>query len=196
MKRIVTIPNILSFIRILMIPAIVVIYFSSVKNHYIWSALLVLLSGLTDMVDGFIARRFNMISDVGKILDPIADKLTQFTVVVCLSINHPILIPVVAVIFLKELFMLIGAVIFVHRGNETPYARWWGKMTTVVLYATMTLFMISDIIAISDAVTVTAMSISIACLAFSFYNYLAVFVNGRKAKSDAEDASAQERTEK
>ncbi len=188
MKKIFTIPNILSIIRIIMIPFVAMAYFN---GEYVLTITLLTLSGLTDVVDGIIARKFNMITDVGKILDPIADKLTQFTVVVCLTWHHPILIPVAIIIFAKELLMLIGAVIFVKRGNATPYARWWGKMTTVILYATMVLFVISELFinVIPDAVLITAMSATIACLLFSFFNYIIVYAEGRKAKSDLTEKS-------
>lgn len=184
-KKVFTIPNILSMIRILMIPAIVMVYFSEIENHYLIAIILVLLSGLTDVVDGFIARRFNLISDLGKILDPIADKLTQFTVTLCLAIRHPSMIPIAVIIFIKELLMLIGTVLFLHKGNATPQARWWGKMTTVILYLTITLFIVSDILIIPDSITLTAVSMSIAGLMFSFYNYLVVYFEGaKKALSD------------
>ena len=81
-----TIPNILSFLRILMIPGIVVLY--CVYQEYAWATALIVLSGITDVVDGRIARTFNMVSDFGKMLDPVADKLTQAAVVVCLVIRY------------------------------------------------------------------------------------------------------------
>ncbi len=185
MKKIFTIPNILSIIRIIMIPVVVISYF---KGNYMLTIILLLLSGLTDVVDGYIARRFNLITNVGKILDPIADKLTQFTVIVCLAWHHTILIPVAAIMFTKELLTLIGAVLFVKRGNATPYARWWGKMTTVILYATMVLFVISEFTnVIPDIVLTTAMSVTIACLVFSFFNYLVVYFDGRKTSTETSE---------
>ena len=141
MKKIITIPNILSVVRIFIIPFIAIEYF---KGHYLLTAALLLLSGLTDVVDGFIARRFNMISDVGKVLDPIADKLTQVAVVVCLTVKHPELLPLVIVLTVKELLMLIGALAMINRTSVTPYARWWGKMATAVLYAMMGYIVIDD----------------------------------------------------
>lgn len=178
-----TVPNILSTIRILMIPFVVVAYF---KENYILAIVLLALSGLTDVADGFIARHFHQISDLGKILDPIADKLTQFTVVVCLSVHHPWLIPVAILFAVKEILTLIGAVIFVHRGNATPYARWWGKMTTVVLYVTMGLFLLRDWYPqIPQEVTTVAVTLTLACLLFSFYNYLQIYLRGRR-KPDAD----------
>ena len=189
-KKILTIPNLLSLLRLAMIPLLVWLYVSQQK--YGWTAFVLLLSGLTDIVDGQIARRCNMVSDFGKFLDPIADKLTQFVVVFCLACDYPLMIVVATIIFAKEILMLIGAVIFVKQGNETPYARWWGKLTTVVLYATMLLFILSSFLTVTlpDWVSVTAISLCIACLVFSFLNYALVFVEAKKnkSKSQANDA--------
>ena len=177
MKKNLTVPNLLSALRIVMIPFVAMAYF---KGNYAWTVALLLLSGLTDVVDGLIARRFNMISDLGKVLDPIADKLTQLTVVVCLAWRHTMLIPVAAVLFAKELLTLIGAVLFVRRGNATPYARWWGKLATVILYAAMVLFVISELVdGIPDFVLIAAVSVTVVCLLFSFFNYLVVYFEGR-----------------
>ena len=88
--RIFTIPNMLSFFRICLIPVIVWLYL--VKKNYTWTVCILILSGVTDMVDGFIARRFNMISNLGKVLDPIADKLTQTVMLVCLFTRFPMMI--------------------------------------------------------------------------------------------------------
>ncbi len=182
-KNIFTIPNILSFIRIILVPIIVWIYFDTrIINNYLIAFLLVILSALTDVCDGIIARKFNLITDLGKILDPIADKLTQFAVVCCIAITNEMMRVVAVAIFAKELLMLIGAVIFVKDGNETPYARWWGKVTTVLLYATMLLFILADFInvVLPQWLTVTAVSLCIAFLAFSFLNYALIFIEGKK----------------
>lgn len=74
-NKILTIPNVLSFFRLCLIPVIIWMYCS--KRDYVRTAVILLLSGATDILDGFIARRFNMVSDLGKVLDPVADKLTQ-----------------------------------------------------------------------------------------------------------------------
>ncbi len=188
-KKIFTIPNILSFIRILLVPIIVWMYFdTSINNNYLVAFVLVILSALTDVCDGIIARKFNLITDLGKILDPIADKLTQFAVVCCIAFQNEMMRVVAVAIFAKEILMLIGAVIFVKNGNETPYARWWGKITTALLYATMLLFILADFIndfiteefVLPPVVEVTAVSLCIAFLAFSFLNYALIFIESKK----------------
>ena len=90
MNRIFTIPNLLSLIRILLIPVFVALFF---HDEMIWAALILIISGLTDTLDGYIARHFNMITNLGKVLDPIADKLTQAVVAFCLCVKMPAVIP-------------------------------------------------------------------------------------------------------
>lgn len=188
-KKIFTIPNILSIIRIILVPIIVWTYFDKkIDNNYLIAFILVIISALTDVCDGIIARKFNLITDLGKILDPIADKLTQFAVVCCIAITNEMMRVVAVAIFAKELLMLIGAVIFVKQGNETPYARWWGKITTVVLYATMLMFILAEFIgfALPEWLTITAVSLCIAFLAFSFLNYALIFIESKKNAKKAD----------
>ncbi len=181
-KKILTIPNVLSTFRLLLVPLIVWMYFDdNIKFHFLFAFILVVVSAVTDVVDGYIARKYNMVTDLGKVLDPIADKLTQFVVIICLACDYPLMTVVAVIIFAKEILMLIGAVLFVRDGNETPYARWWGKLTTIVLYATMLLLILAEFIIFSlpDWVLVTAVSLCIACLVFSFLNYALIYIEGR-----------------
>ncbi len=178
MKSTFTIPNILSMFRICLIPFIVWTYFDTSDSYrLVVVAGLVVLSGLTDVLDGFIARRFNMISNVGKVLDPIADKLTQATVVFCLATDHKALIPLIIVIVVKEVLMLIGAVLVMSEKDvETPYARWWGKLATVMLYALMVAVIISDYLGgMPDIVITFISSVAIAFVFFSFLSYLNIY---------------------
>lgn len=174
MQKRFTIPNILSVIRVLMIPVIAVLYFSEgLANHYWYAAGVIVLSGLTDIADGFIARHFDMCSELGKILDPLADKLTQATVIVCLCINHRNLIFLAVILFAKELIMLCGALVLKKKeGVKTPAAKWWGKMSTAIIYVTIFAVVISDIFpAIPDMVIGTLVLIATLSVAFSFAGY-------------------------
>ena len=139
-QEVFTIPNILSFLRILMIPGIVVLY--CVYEEYMWATGLIILSGLTDIVDGKIARKFNMISDLGKILDPIADKLTQAAVVLCLSLRYPYMIWMFVLMFVKELIMAITGALSIKYSGNVHGADWHGKVVTVLLYAMMVLHLV------------------------------------------------------
>lgn len=132
-----TIPNLLSFFWLGLIPVIVWQYLG--RENALLAGLLLILSGLTDVVDGFIARHFHMISDLGKALDPIADKLTQGAMLICLAIRFPDILWPLVLMGAKELFMGISGLLVIRRTGIVPSARWHGKAATVLLYATMIL---------------------------------------------------------
>ena len=96
-KEVFTIPNLLSLFRLALIPVYIYIYLGATETYqYITAGTIMAVSCLTDLIDGKVARRFNMVSTLGKILDPLADKITQFTLTVRLSLKHPQLFPVLA----------------------------------------------------------------------------------------------------
>lgn len=137
---ILTIPNLLSLLRLLMIPVIIWLY--AVRQEYVLGLVVIILSGLTDIADGIIARKFNMVSDFGKILDPVADKLTQFAVMLCLIGRFPKMVIPAAIFFIKELITGIMGIIAVKKSNKVLSADWHGKVNTVLLYITMGLHMV------------------------------------------------------
>ena len=160
-KDILTIPNLLSLFRLLLIPVYMVIYLNaSLMRDFIIAALILAVSCLTDMIDGKIARKYNMISTVGKILDPIADKATQFTLIICLSIKYPILWNLVILFVIKESFQLIAGLITLRKGRMLTGALITGKVCTTILFISLTLLILLpdigkpavDIITIVDAV--------------------------------------------
>lgn len=107
-KDIFSIPNILSFVRILLIPIFVWLYVTAgTSGEYYLAAAVVVASGITDFLDGQIARRCNMITEFGKFLDPLADKLTQGTLFLCIAINYPLMWILLAIWLLKDGFMAI-----------------------------------------------------------------------------------------
>ncbi len=143
MKPIFTVPNVISMIRLIMVPAIAVTY---LKGQFAWAIVLLCLSGLSDLLDGYIARHFNAISDFGKLIDPLADKLTTATVVICLMVRHPMVRPVVAVLLVKEIVMLAGAACLYRTGTRPAEAKLWGKLATASLYALMLLLVGDDLL--------------------------------------------------
>ena len=137
-KEIFTIPNLLSLLRLVMIPFYVVIYLNATETYqYITAAAIMAVSCLTDLVDGKIARHFNMISTLGKILDPLADKVTQFTLTLCLSLKHPILNPVLVLFVIKEFFQLTVGIFHLRKGKMLPGALMAGKVCTTILFISL-----------------------------------------------------------
>ena len=131
-KQILTIPNLLSVFRILLIPLIVWLYCG--KQDYPLAAWALLLSGATDIADGFIARRFHMVSDLGKVLDPIADKLTQTAALVCLLTRFQAVWWLLGVLVVKEAVMAVMGILVIRRTKAVYSAAWHGKLATCVLY--------------------------------------------------------------
>ena len=135
MKRIFTIPNLMSFFRICLIPVFAWLYLSG--GHRIAALAVLAVSGLTDTLDGFVARRFNMVSDFGKILDPIADKLTQGVVLICMAARCPVLWIPAGLLVIKEALVGGTNLLVIRKTERVEGAKWHGKVTTVLLYATM-----------------------------------------------------------
>lgn len=136
-KKIITIPNILSFFRICLIPVIVWLY--TVEHNYVWTGYVLILSGVTDITDGFIARHFHMVSNLGKILDPIADKLTQGIMLICLLLRFRLMIVPFVLLIAKEIYMSVSGILVIQRTGIMCGAEWHGKAATCFLYGMMIL---------------------------------------------------------
>lgn len=137
-KEIFTIPNLLSFFRLILIPVYMVIYLKAQETKdYVIAGIILTVSCLTDMVDGKIARKFNMITTFGKFLDPLADKLTQFALLLCLAIRYPVLWAVFCLFVLKELFQLFAGILSVKHGYILKGALISGKVCTTVLFISL-----------------------------------------------------------
>ena len=132
-----TIPNLLTCMRIVLIPLFIWLY--SGTQQYELAALVLLISGLTDILDGFVARKFNMISDLGKFLDPVADKLTQAAILVCLSVRYPLMLGIFALMFVKEIYAFYSGLQVVKKTGIVLGAQWHGKAATVLLYTMLLL---------------------------------------------------------
>jgi len=148
-EQVFTIPNLLSLVRILLIPLILWLYYG--KGQHLMAVGIIVLSGITDIVDGIIARKFNMVSDLGKILDPIADKLTQLSLICCFVSKFRWLIPLMILFIAKELLMGVVGYITLKKKNTVNSAQWFGKINTFVLYAVMVIFFLFPDISVGAA---------------------------------------------
>ena len=137
-KDIFSIPNLLSLFRLLLIPVYATLYLNATQRYqYLLAGVISAVSCLTDMIDGKIARKYNMITTLGKILDPLADKLTQLTLTICLSLKYPVLYPVLGLFVMKELFQLVLGVVFLRKGKMLPGALMAGKVCTTILFVSL-----------------------------------------------------------
>ena len=169
-KDIFTIPNLLSLFRLVLIPVYATVYLNATQNYqFILAGFILAVSYLTDMIDGKIARKYGMITTLGKVLDPLADKLTQLTLTICLSMKYPVLYPVLGLFIMKELFQLVIGVAFLRKGKMLPGALLAGKVCTTVLFISLiALVLLPDI----DPAAVTVIAVIDALfLAVSFMSY-------------------------
>lgn len=185
-KEIFTIPNMLSLFRLALIPVYVSIYMNATtpQEYYLAGAILA-VSCLTDLLDGKIARHFHMISRIGIILDPVADKLTQFTLTLCLSAKYPVLRFVLVLFVIKEGFQGIVGLVHLRRGKMLPGALMAGKVCTAILFLSLvTLVMIPDM----NQRLVTAIAvIDTASLFYSFVCYIFAYYGKNVKTQDLND---------
>lgn len=171
----INVPNALSVLRILLIVPFVIFF---MHNQILLAAAMIILSGLSDMFDGMIARKFNQFTQLGQMLDPFADKLTQGTVAVCLAIKQPLLIPVLAIFVFKELSMIIAGFVLIKRKKKPCGAKWFGKVATGMFYVSVTVIVALNGIwhYENDALTITMLSVTAAFMIYAFIKYFMIFL--------------------
>lgn len=164
------IPNILSIIRICLVFVFIALFFADM----IYAALFVfLLAGATDVLDGYLARRNGWISNLGKILDPFADKLMQCTVLVCLFIKHYIPLWFVLPFIIKEVLMLLLGAIVIKRRSVVVVSKWYGKLTVCIFYGTIVLsVLLKDFLLENPLVAVLFFVPAVAFAVFSLASYV------------------------
>ena len=192
MNKVFTVPNVISMFRLLLIPVFVIMYFAdTVESHFVYAVVIIVVAGISDIADGVIARKFSLITPLGKILDPLADKLMQATVLVCLSIDHSGVIPMTVVLFVKEIFMAVAGLMFFAKQNKPYSSRWWGKLSTSLIIFTVALVIFADIVSFVPAWLVTAFIwISVASMVFSLAAYIFYYfkiISSTKAKTEQDN---------
>ncbi len=169
-KDLLTIPNILTYIRFILI---VPFAYYFLKENYIASVICIGISGLTDCFDGMIARKFNQVTPLGKILDPIADKFTLFSVVICMVIVVPMVLPLLITLLIKDVLMLIGGTDLVKRGITPPAAKWYGKLGTIAFYLSVCIIVFLKAVLDYEniALDVALLSVTSVTMLFALYQY-------------------------
>ena len=173
-KEICTIPNFLSLFRILLIPVYLKLYLNAKTDRDFFLAGSVLaFSCLTDLADGMIAREFHMVSHVGKVLDPLADKLTQLFLMLSLGSRYTILYPMTALFVVKELFQLTAMIRFAQRGKSLSGALGAGKLCTTTLFVSLTLLVLFP--GLTSRAVEMLVIIDCTLLFYAFYNYIQAY---------------------
>lgn len=175
-KEVLTIPNIMSFFRIALIPLYLWLYCEA--KEYGLAIIVLLISGLSDILDGVVARKFNMVSDFGKFIDPVADKLTQAALILSLSIRYPDIIFLFAEFAVFGITMgIVGFIVF-EKTDIVNSAQWFGKMSTVVLEVSMAILIL--FVNIPQKIADILFMVCGAIMLFSFINYIILFVRTLK----------------
>lgn len=179
-KEFLTVPNLLSLFRLLLIPVYIILYLyaNDAQDYYLAAAILA-VSCLTDMIDGKIARHFNQITTVGKILDPLADKATQFSLILCLALKYPVLWYLVSLFVIKESFMLIAGAVLYRKGRMLKGALMSGKICTSILFVSLILMVLLPNLSEFAINTITVIDTLFMLFAFADYG-LAYFRNDSK----------------
>ena len=184
-KELFTIPNMLSLFRLLLIPVYVSTYLNAtLKHEYFMAAAILGVSCLTDLLDGQIARQFNMVTNIGKVLDPLADKMTQLALTICLSVKYPALRSVLLLFVIKEAFQVSVTCMMFSKGKVLPGSLMAGKICTTVLFSGLILLVLLpdpepwmvNTIAILDVIF----------LSYAFVSYAMAFFGKRSKLQDLE----------
>lgn len=192
------VPNILTILRFIFIP--IILYFIFTGN-YIMGIIFFTISGATDILDGCIARKFNLISNFGKLMDPLADKLTQISVLASLVKVNIIPFWILVIVILKELIMVVGAS-FLYGKDVVVYSKWYGKLATVLFYLAIVISLTTKQLNLSGFWThfdLALYCIALACTVFSLVMYIKCLYQGGfidKSDLDAENKNAVKKDNK
>ena len=162
-----TAPNIMSLLRLLLIPGIVLAYRG---GHGTGASVLLILSGITDVADGYVARKWNQVSDLGKILDPVADKLTQAALLYCLIPRYRAMFWLLLLLCIKEMAMGIAGIVVLRRKEIIHSAQWFGKVTTLGLWGVILILFLAP--SVSEWLATCLGIICAGLIALSFAGYM------------------------
>ena len=166
-RGVLTVPNLLSAFRLALVPLIVWLYCG--EENYPLTACVLLLSGATDIADGFVARRFHMVSDLGKVLDPVADKLTQAAALACLLTRFPAVWWLLGVLVGKEIVMASMGIFVIRKTGVVHGAEWHGKLATCLIYAAIFLHIVWYDIPPAASYTLVAAGVAGILLSLALY---------------------------
>ncbi|WP_333887453.1 CDP-diacylglycerol--glycerol-3-phosphate 3-phosphatidyltransferase [Clostridium sp.] len=165
------IPNALTLFRLFLVPVFVLVFFSNIQNNLIISVIIFLCAGFTDILDGYIARKYNLITKWGMVIDPLADKLMLVTVLTCLVIKSYIPLWILIIIAVKELSMVAAGIILYNRNIVIP-SNEFGKITTIMFY--ISIFALT----VNKTLGRYLIYLSVLGALITFINYLLIYLNG------------------
>lgn len=177
LKSNLTLANFLSAIRIVVIIPFVA-FFNS--EHYLYAAFMLVLSAISDFLDGIVARALNQVTALGKILDPIADKMTLIAVLLCICTMFPVIVYFAAALIVKDVLMLIGGAVLIKKKITPPSAKWYGKVGTAMFYFSVILIVVLKIIyriEVSNTLIIVLFTLTTAMMIFAVVKYFLTFMS-------------------
>ena len=179
------IPNILSAVRIMLVPVFIYLFFAYYESRIYVPLCVFLLAGITDVLDGYLARRNDWITNLGKLLDPLADKLMQCSVLVCFAAKKAALQWLACMFIAKELFMICGALIVLKKIKVTVKSHWYGKLTTAAFYLIAVLAFLLDIDEkTAIALFIPVLAFELFCMVMYIFDTLRINSEKKKEKSE------------
>jgi len=163
------IPNIITIFRFFLVPLFVYVFFSGYDKNYMVSAGIFLLAGFTDVLDGYIARKYNMVTRWGKLMDPLADKLMQLAVIISLWFKGLVPLWAILVIFTKEVLMIIGGIVL-YKDKIVVSASWYGKAATCLFYLSILLIIVNKNMTDFQRALLSGIAVGSALFAFIRYS--------------------------
>lgn len=195
------IPNILSCLRVLMVVAFIILF---IKQFYFICLILYVLAFLTDVLDGFLARKFNWISDFGKLVDPFADKFMLLSALACLFFAGEFPLYLLIVLLVKELLMVLGGLFLLKKRKVAVYADMWGKAATGLFFASVSLTLVNLVLKANELPCIPkwmltvlyVAAIAVSVFSLFHYAYLGGFIGKKYRQVNAYEEQAKEVSEK
>lgn len=173
-------PNLITVIRIFLMPLYLYFFYSDMENGFLYAGIIFIIAGMSDVLDGYIARNFDMQTKLGALLDPLADKIVVFTILI--SFTHKEIIPIwiLLAMGLKEGIMILGgAYMYLDEKNYVIPSNIYGKVATVLFYVSIFAFVIGLPENISKTLLITTVILNI----IAFFNYLVIFIKLKKEEN-------------
>lgn len=175
-----SIPNLMGYFRIILAAVYMFLFYNSLDGGAYWPVIAVIvLSGFTDFLDGKVARKFNMVTDWGKMLDPIADKITIGVIIISLSLKYKIVIAMIVLYVIKEGYMAVIGMILIKKGHKIEGAKWYGKLCTFGTYVILILLLLLPKMSMT-AINVLII-LNMAIMVFTLVNYMVYHAKFLKA---------------
>ena len=189
-RDVLTVPNLLTLLRLLLIIPIVI---AILQEQFLTALILTVLSGLTDVIDGIIARKFNQVSDLGKIIDPIADKLTQAALILCLCKKHRAMLAMIISFIVREGVVGFFSAYTFKKTNKVTSSRWYGKINTVIIYGVMCALLLFP--RMNPIFAEGAIWFSTVLMQFSLIGYVLYYISRLRAYEAESCTESSEETE-